>query len=95
MARRSSQRAAIATSLGWDLSEVTEYQNGHWANTTEYRGTTKVYDLGSGYAIALPIEGTRNKPVPRAIEEQFGPFFKREDIAGYAIYTADPYPKGL
>jgi hypothetical protein len=55
-----SQRDAIATLLGWDRSEVSEYQY-----TRRHHAKTFLYNVGDGYGVAVK-EG---QPVPAVYDE--------------------------
>ena len=77
-----NQRSAICTQFGWGYADLEEYQA-----TRRIHSRVRLYDLGSGYAIALK-EG---QPIPAAFDS-YAPWRARSPWRGWVVYISEPEP---
>jgi len=70
-----SQREAIATAFGWDISDVEEYQP-----TNRLHSRTFLYQTGNGYVIAVKT-GTK---VPK-VYNHLAPWVLRDRWKGWSV----------
>lgn len=75
---RLNQRSAICMAFGWDYADLTAYQPSVW------RGTTKVYDCGNGYVVAVK----QGVSVPKRLSAEFGAWKLTDTFQGWTVYTA-------